>query len=61
MTREILLHATGDRDATEELASSRYDLTEYDCYEAAVAHYDNHCYKLGRVSSLHVSIPMFNH
>ena len=45
----IVQRATGDQDLSLQLMNSRTDLANYDCYEAAVKHYDTYCYDISQV------------
>ena len=47
--RLLSREATGDQDLSLQLMNSRTDLANYDCYEAAVKHYDTYCYDISQV------------
>ncbi|KAJ7988757.1 hypothetical protein DPEC_G00312530 [Dallia pectoralis] len=43
-TRSIVLKVTGDEALTQKILSSQLDLTQHQCYKAAVSHYKTHCF-----------------
>ena len=45
----IVHGVTGDEDLSLQLMNYRTDLANYDCYEAAVKHYDTYCYDISQV------------
>ena len=45
----IVREVSGDENLSLQLMNSAQDLVNYDCYEAAVKHYDTYCYDVSQV------------
>ncbi|XP_012993003.1 legumain [Esox lucius] len=42
--RSIVEKVTGNKDVTQKVLNSQLDLTQHQCYKAAVSHYKTHCF-----------------